>query len=498
MFGKLFGKAPKSATKLNYHATQDKGRRQAPRSVTKSEDITLKPSARRKLVATARDQSRNMALVGWMLRRHVDYVSKFAPLVKTGNPELDKWLDSALKEHGKKRNFDVAKRHSRNSMMRIFEGLKTLDGDAALLKVDGYKVQGIEGDRIARPNDIPSEASKLVGDHGLVVDEMTGETLQYCICKRDNVGGTMLNFAGLVDAEQVIFDGYFGRWDQTRGISPLSSSINPTADLYEAMEWTQLKIKLHALMGIQINRETAGDSTDAFPTTETLDYDTDSASATTAENRFEFSPNGLSIFDMDPGESVNTIESGTPSEEFQNWTDKTIRQILLALDIPYSAYAGDESNFSARIADREEYEKSSQEKRQRNCEALEELYDWILRGWYADNPQFRRLVDSSGLSIDDVANSIQWTSAGTPWLDKLKEVNGDAVAIYNGLESRQDICKRRGKDFFDVVDKLAEEEAYAKNKGVKLAMGSPGQQTIEQVEAETDTDTAPMEGGENE
>ena len=434
-----------------------------------------------------------------MLRRHLDYVSKFAPLVKTNNTELDRWLDKALTRHGKKRNFDVAGRHSRNSMMRIFEGLKTLDGDAALLKVDGSKLQGIEGDRIAKPNDISKDLSEIVGDHGLVLDGMTGATQQYCVCKRDNVGGTMLMFAGMVDAGDVIFDGYFGRWDQTRGISPLSSVINPTADLYEAMEWTQLKIKLHALMGIQINRETSSEAADGFPSTESLGYDTDASGTQTADYTYAFSPTGLSIFDMEPGESVNTIESGTPSEEFQHWTDKTIRQILLALDIPYSAFAGDKSNFSARIADREEYEKSSSEKRQRNCEVLEEIYDWVLRDWYASNREFARLVDASGLTIDDVTESIQWVGSGTPWLDKLKEVSGDALSVYNGFESRQEVCKRHGKDFFEVVDKLAEEQKYAEDAGVMLAMGQPGQQTIDQILADTDdTDNAPMEVAEDE
>jgi len=426
-----------------------------------------------------------------MLRRHLDYVSKFEPLVKTQNAELDRWLDKALKRHGKKRNFDVSGRHSRNSMLRIFEGLKVLDGDAALLKVDGGKVQGIEGDRITKPEDIPRELVDSVGDHDLVVNQATGETVQYCVCRRDDTGGTMLLYAGMLNADDVIFDGFFGRFDQTRGISPLSSVLNPTADLYEAMEFTQLKIKLESLMGIQINRETSSEAADGFPTTESLDYDTDAAGAQTADNRYEFSPHGLSVFDMEPGESVKTIESSNPSEAFQHWTDRTIRQILLALDIPYSAFAGDQSNFSARIADREEYEKSSQEKRQRNCEVLEELYDWVIRGWYDTNAEFANLVNRAGLSIDDVVESVQWVGSGTPWLDKLKEVSGDALSVYNGFESRQEVCKRHGKDFFEVIDKLAEEQQYAEKAGVMLAMGQPGQQVIEQIAEET-TD-APME-----
>ena len=486
----------KSGYELSYQATQSKGRRQAPQTRTKSEDLVLKSGARRKLLATARDQQRNFAVLGWMLRKHLDYVSKFNPLVKTGSDELDMWLDRALKRHAKKRNFDVAGRHSRNSMMRIFEGLKTLDGDCALLKAKGLKFQGIESDRIAKAHDTPKDVDDAyeISDLGLVIDPMTGGTTHYSVCKRDDVGGTSLEFAAIIPARDIIFDGYFGRFDQTRGISPLSSIINPSADLYEAMEFTQLKIKLESLMGIQINRQLSSEDADGFATTESLAYDTDANGTQTADNSFEFSPQGVSIFDMDPGESISTIESNNPSEAFQAWTDRTIRQILLALDIPYSAYAGDQSNFSARIADREEYEKSCQDKRQRNCEVLEDMYEWVINGWYRSSPELRRLTLAAGKTREDLIDCIQWVSTGTPWLDKLKEVNGDAMAVYNGFESRQDICKRRGTDFYEVVDKLAAEQEYAEEKGVQLAMGSPGQQTIMQVEEEA----TPEQGGDNE
>ena len=172
----------KSGYELSYQATQSKGRRQAPQTRTKSEDLVLKSGARRKLLATARDQQRNFAVLGWMLRKHLDYVSKFDPLVKTGSDELDEWLNKALKRHGKKRNFDVAGRHSRNSMMRIFEGLKTLDGDCALLKAKGLKFQGIESDRIAKASDTPKEIDEAhdIRDLGLVVDPVVCSKLFVC------------------------------------------------------------------------------------------------------------------------------------------------------------------------------------------------------------------------------------------------------------------------------------------------------------------------------
>jgi capsid protein len=474
-------------TKLGYQATQDKGRRQAPIQRTKHEDKELSGVTRQKMLATARDHVRNYAILGWMLRRHLDYVSRFTPMLQsTGSEALDAYLVREVARHGKRRNFDAAKRHSRDQFMRIFEALKFLDGDAAMLKLEGARFQGIESDRIAKPSDLPAKLVDIVTDHGLILDDM-GATSQYCICKRQAASPSLLSFDQLTPADAVIFDGYFGRFDQTRGISPLAAIINQSTDLHEAMEFTQLKIKLGSLMGVQINRETQAAIPDGFATTEIEASDVDAAGAETDDNQYEFNTRGITVFDLEPGESVKEIESQTPSTEFANWTDKVIRFILLAADIPYSAFNGDAASFSARIADRDEYEKSADEKRNKNRDVLEEIYDFTVAEWARTRPEFRRLLREAGMTPEQAASHIEWVAAGTPWLDKLKEVNGAAISVYNGFESRQRVCRRHGSDYFKIIDELAEEQEYARAKGVVLAMGAPGQVTLEEAENNADT-----------
>jgi len=483
---------PRKAAQMSYYGAEDKGRRQAPSSRTKSEDIVLRPPKRKKLVATARDHYRNYALMAWAIRRHLDYVSKFSPLVRTGNDELDNYLESRLKQHGKKRNFDVAKRHSRDSMMRLFEMLKVTDGDCGLHKVEGGYLQGIEGDRIRE--------AEGTNEHGLTVDNF-GATTGYAVWNRDTGGGGGFEFAGMIPADQMCFDGFYSRFDQTRGISPLASALNMCTDAHEAFEWTQLKIKFHAILGLQINRATTSEATDGFPTTESLDYDTDANGVQTAENRYEFDPSGLTMFDMDPGESVQPIESNTPAQEFTDYSMLMIRLILLALDIPYTAFDSMSASFSARIADREEYEKSAQHKRKKNCEILEEVYEWILGDWWMEDATLRNLATGAGIASADALNDrIEWTGQSTPWLDKLKEVNGDAVAIANGLDSRSRIVKRRhGVSFEDIARELAAEENLADELGLDLVKGNPGQQTIAQIDNEIEgeeVEAEEMEDGE--
>lgn len=470
---------PRKATQFDYHGAEDKNRRQAPRARTKSEDIVLRAPKRKKLVATARDHYRNYALVAWAIRRHLDYVSKFSPLVKTGDDALDRALDALLKQHGKKRNFDVAGRHSRDSMMRLFEMLKVTDGDCALWYMDEQKFYGVEGDLIR------ASEENGTSEHGLVLDNF-GRTISYAIHNRTDGGG--FEFAQMVDAADMVFDGYFSRFDQTRGISPMASALNMITDTHEAFEWTQLKIKLHAIMGLQINRESTSEASDGFPTTESLDYDTDTDGNQTAENRYDFDPSGLTVFDMDPGESVETIESKTPAQEFTDYSMLMIRLSLLAFDIPMTAFDSNKASFSARIADREEYEKSAQFKRAKNCEVLEECYEKVIRDWWSMNSGFRATAIAAGYASPEALNDvIEWVGQATPWLDKLKEVNGDAVAIANGLDSRSRIVKRRhGVEFEQIAAELAAEEAMAKELGLDLVKGNPGQQTVAQTEAQVE------------
>jgi len=62
---------------LGYDAVQDKKKRTAPRSITRSEDKVLTDNQRKKLQATARDIRRNFSLCQWMINKHLDFVSGF-------------------------------------------------------------------------------------------------------------------------------------------------------------------------------------------------------------------------------------------------------------------------------------------------------------------------------------------------------------------------------------------------------------------------------------
>ena len=521
---------------FGYQAIQDKGRRQAPRSRVYHESEVLDKYKRLRLQATAQDQARNQSLVAWMVRKHLDYVSKFHFSFRSQKDGIDTLVNRIFRWHGAPRNLDYLGRFGRDEMFRLFELEKVLCGDAGLLKLDDLKLQAIESDLIAKGADAP----KGINDSGLVVDS-TGRVLQYAICNRGSMGGEC-KFDHLEPARNLIFDGYWNRFSsQFRGVSPLSTAINTVQDIHEGFEFNLIKGKMHALFGVAIYRDALGDSgmgnasgahnTRAWAA-EAYDwvagdycvylgklYACASAHSTTTESVFatdlaagkwtvdasdtglNLDPRTVNILDLNPGEKAEVLESSTPSSEFVEGSYLFIQIAMLALDIPITCFDSRRSSFSARIADLNEYEVSSDYKRTKNRYVRKEYSDWVIETIWND-PQtpwpLRKVAAADGMNLRDVQESVEWIPSGSPWLDKYKQIQGDQLGISIGLDNAIDACRRRGSDVFDNIDKQAQVIAYAKEKGVPLVAAGSADRTVSEVDNSENPDDQPAKGQDNE
>jgi len=444
-------------TMFGYNAVVDKGRRKSPKSRVQNEGNVLSRRNRVKLVATIKELSRNDPTVGWALRKHLDYVSTFTFQAKTGDSEMNKQIEKAWKKWSKKESCDIAKRHSLNNMMRLFESGKAFDGDSALLKIKGFKLQGVESDRIGKAGDIPKSYENKVNDEGLILDGF-GAVTRYMICKRADSGQLIHQKA--VSPDSIIFDGYFQRFDQIRGISPMASAVNTFLDVVECNEALLLKCKKHGMFGLAIMSE--GSDDDGFEqrdseTGEAPDADTD---------RYDFQMAMGTKIELDQGDKIDMFESKTPSNEYQDYVTLMLRIALLAFDIPYSFFNSKESSYSASKQDRADYELSASHKRASNIDALENLADWVLPMILAD--------------IDGAPSEIpyEFIPQGTPWIDELKEVQASQMRISAGISNRTLECKKKNLDFTDINEQAGIEEEQIKKNGVSVVIGQPGQQLI--------------------
>ena len=319
-----------------------------------------------------------------------------------------------------------------------------------------------------------------------MIEKKTGRIKKACIC-RWNESGTKLEFDHMEDWDNLIYDGYFTDIDQDRGVSPMAAAVNRMKDTMEALEWTNLKIKLHALFGVAFARD---GTTGLWPSPNAED---ERSATDTGQPTKSVSPQkGIMVFDLNPGETVDAIESKTPASEFVDYEQLSIRLALLSMDIPYTFFDSSKSSYSARIADANMYEFLARVKREKNRNVLQEYSDWKLRTWLlSDAPMFKPLQEAfnaSNLTLRDLQRSVTWEGRQTPWIDKLKQLEGDEKEIAMGINSRRRIMKARGVTATPemIMQELGEEEGWAEEYGATLAVGMPGQVTTEKEKASAD------------
>lgn len=435
-------------TMFGYDAILDKGKRRIASVRSVSEDRELTQSGRNQLQATARDLPRNFSVAAWAIRKHLDFVSRFTFDCTTGEDAFDRQLEALMEDASTPDNWDISGRHDRCRWLRLFEARACVDGDILGVQLKTGHLQAIESDRIR---------SKDFGDtedvvQGVRVDK-TGRALSYQVHRRQHPSG--LEFERDVAAANCVFHGYFDRFDQVRGISPLAPGLNALQDVYENFDYALAKAKISQLFGIAWTRD--ADMAPA-PLTEEAGED----EPTGPRYGITFGNKPVSV-DLDPGDDFKVIESQTPSNQFREFTLQMIQVALKALDIPFCFFDESHTNFYGSKSAVTLYIEACKAKRHALELALRKITQWKIRQWIVAG----KLVLPAGMTPETVPYT--WIHAGLPWWDPAKEINADNQAVKSGFRCRSEIRKERfGDDWFKVIDKLAEEQAYAEGKGVVL------------------------------
>ena len=474
------------STLTGYDAVRDKGQRKAASPVNRSEDSELTPFDRWKLYGAGRDIYRNFSIAAWAIRKHLDYVSTFAFHPKCRTPKHGELLRAKLHVWSRKENCDVAARHGLMRMLRLAESARTIDGDLLMVKIADGRLQAIEGDRLRTPpGGFPTEVGNpTLFQHGVQADE-AGRAIQYAVCKRQrasdySTAAGIFTFDRMVPAENAWLHGYFSRFDQHRGISPLSSAYNALRDVYEGIDYALLKLKVSQFLALAIFRDTddpvGAVTVDPSPASELPETQTGAWPGdwpkTQDQFRIDFGRGPMQL-DMDAADKVELLEAHTPSTESQAFLSAVIAVALKALDIPYSFYAENFTTFSGSRQAWIQYDQSAKSKRDDNRELLDAILNWRVGLWIEDGELPGTIEDYQW----------RWVAAGVPWIDPLKEVQADCQAVSAGFTSRTRVCRENGDDFFEIADEIAEENAYLESKGLPTAIQLTNVEIAEQVEA---------------
>lgn len=432
------------AMDFGYDATESTKNRKAPKRKLTTEDKQLRQNSRDILQSTTQDMRRNEVAARWVLSKHIDFVVKHNFQPNSGEKAIDDELKRFYAFASRKENFDISGRYNLNSYMRIAEACRVIDGDFYSVRSRGGYLQAIEGDRIRSPQMgqqrglSPSDATEVYDSpewvNGVRVDA-TGRHKAYAIHSR--MDGKFVHERD-VSARKVIPLGFWDRFDQTRGISPLASVVNTLKDLNESYDYALAKAKVAQLFALAITREAAFGMGD------------DDQDAADRSVNFD---KGAMILDLDSGEDAKFLTASTPETATQDFWKDMIGMVLKSLNIPYSFWDESYTNFNGSRTALILYLRSCEKDRESQVAFRNDWFQWrlklgILRG---------EVSLPSTFEIDPV--NWQWIPDGLQYWDTKKEADADIVLIEAGLRSRTEIRQERfGDNWQDVALKLSEEK----------------------------------------
>jgi len=453
------------ATKFSIDAIKNSTRRKRPLQQTGSLDQEFSGDADRlKMIATARDIFINFSFATGLIRSHIKNVIGRGPRLQM-TTEDDDYNEKAEKYFRARKNLIDVRGMPFNTALRVGEAREMIDGDYGTALVKGGQVQYIEGDRIADPPGTTRIKSHIYVNG--VEMKRDGEIIAYHVHNRGKRQGTK-TYKGRIEKKDFIHSFRPERFDQARGVCWLLSAVNDLQDLRETLESTKGTWKLQNMLGLAITSDTPEDDPLTSLLGQLSTYSAPDASGSTAEQYEVNMAQGVTSFELTPGQKIEAIQSKTPNTTFEPFTMLLIRIISLTLDMPleialqffsrggYSAHRAALLQYSEAIkARREEIEQIK----------LDRLVGWMLR----------RAIKAGGLQgpkkdIDPVAHVWQWPGMGL--LDPDKQRKGDKEGYNLGVESIASIAGRDGTYWQDQAKQRIKEIVWI-SKAAKAAEIDP-------------------------
>ena len=165
--------------------------------------------------------------------------------------------------------------------------------------------------------------------------------------------------------------------------------------------------------------------------------------------------------------------------EFQAWTPthptanysafmKVVKRgMARAFGRSYASLTGDlsEVNFSSMRTDR--VREMGQSRMHQNDLLIEQFCNVVFADWVSMAILSGKL-GAVTMDADTIIGFASWMCAGWPWIDPVKDATAALMELDMGATSIQRICAEKGRDFYEIIDEIADAKAYCELKGVTL------------------------------
>lgn len=331
----------------------------------------------------------------------------------------------------------------------------------------------IEGEGLLR--------SRLVGDR-LVVESLDPDLLDQDYTETLRNGNVVVQGIEMTDAGEVvafhIWDGpidQYGRrkrerwaaeWidylphrirpQQTRGITALA----PVMILIQHLERMQEAV-------VVLNRVTASKmyTLEAEQWADPIiDEETNERVPPTADEEIEPGNSWITPY----GWKTKMLDPGQPTAQHDAMVKLMWGEVCAGLNVSYMSLTGDLTNAtysSGKIGLWSEREGWSMD----HVALTDAVLRRLFARWLRIEVLARRITLPPNVLIADVVALSEWHGRKWPMLEPLKDAQAIKLLIAERMTSRTRELNKLGIDYRKVIDELADEEAYAKEKGVSLA-----------------------------
>ena len=445
--------------------------------------------ARRLLRARAQDMERNSDVIISILDAYKRNIigRGFNLQSLTDITAFDEKAEKLWKEWCKPRNCDITGQQSFRELLNMIITRIIVDGEVFIIKTYTGSKQFPFQLQIREANDLDCQGKMSNDDNGNVVsdgielDKYSKPVAYYFLDTDPN--GMSTNTPKRIEADRVIYLWQRKRPSEYRGVSLLASVIERIHELDDYFRAVSFMQKILASLCVFIKQTLPDGAAGRLGRgIKKILPDDDPASRQQKVKAGQ-------IMYLNPGEEVSTLVPSGNSAEAEGFGRQQQRMASAAMGLSLEATARDMSGMNYSSA------------RQNLLEDTKTYVDWQLwlKEHMLDEIYTEFLISSFLAGQFDMAPdfwenkekyfSHRFIGQGMSWIDPLKEATANETMLATGQGTREEICAKAGKDWKEVLQQLAKEQAYIKELGLNLNEGSNADATNAIIAGDAKDDT---------
>lgn len=379
--------------------------------------------------------------------------------------QINDQIENAFWDWAGKKTASVNGKHSFREICEIVLRNVALDGEVFVRKVRGYNGQPINKYGFAidfiQPEAVDERMNEWRKDTfvalGVELDAVTRRPVRYWVNVYDPTVEALNHLARTkqipVDADEIIHVYDPDKSNQTRGYSWLATSMLALRQLHKYQEYALINARVAA-------------SKVAFITkTETATEYTGTHTDSTGQMMQSIEPGSFPV--LEPGQGIQAFTPQYPSEQYAGFVKANLRAVAGGLNVSYNTLCNDlegvtYSSIRAGLLDERDYWRRVQ--------------NWFMESFL--RPVFEAWLESAVLtgavkiSMSDLElfNHPVWNARRWSWVDPLKDVEANRIAVEQGFKTRTEVIAETGKDVYEVFEQLKFEQELAEQYGLTFGM----------------------------